>query len=135
MSSNITLIGRLTAAPELRFSKTGTPWATFSIAVNRGRDDEKETSFFDCKCFGSLAENLAEIAKGTRVIADGYSVQERWETNDGQKRSKQVVMVNDAGPSIRFEPVIADGPIARPPTKKTEVEQPVLATVDNEEPF
>ena len=98
MSSDITLVGRLTAPPELRFAKTGTPWATFSIAVNRGHDDKKETAFFDCKCFGALAENIAELPKGTRVIADGYTVQENWETKEGQKRSKHVVMVNEAGP-------------------------------------
>jgi len=137
MSSNTTLVGRLTAPPELRFSKTGTPWATFSIAVNRGHDDKKETAFFDCKCFGALAENIAELPKGTRVIADGYTVEERWETKEGQKRSKHVVMVNDLGPSIRYEPVVADGLVARPPAKTAtaEPEQPVLATMDNEAPF
>ena len=98
MSSNITMVGRLTAPPELRFAKSGTPWATFSIAVTRGRDDDKETSFFDCKCFGALAENISEIPKGTRIISDGYLVQEKWETKEGQKRSKAVFMVNDAGP-------------------------------------
>ena len=97
MSSNSILVGRLTAAPELRFAKSGTPWATFSIAVTRGRDDDKETSFFDCKCFGALAENISELPKGTRVIADGYLVQEKWETKEKQKRSKVVLMVNDAG--------------------------------------
>ncbi len=137
MSSNITMVGRLTAPPELRFAKTGTPWATFSIAVTRGRDDDKETSFFDCKCFGALAENISEIPKGTRVISDGYLVQEKWETKDGQKRSKAVFMVNDAGPSIRFEPIVSDGPAAKRTDKQAveTVQEAFDTEPPEEEPF
>ena len=133
MSSNITMVGRLTAPPELRFAKSGTPWATFSIAVTRGRDDDKETSFFDCKCFGALAENISEIPKGTRIISDGYLVQEKWETKEGQKRSKAVFMVNDAGPSIRFEPIVSDGPAAK--REDTKAGQAVQEAFTGEEPF
>jgi len=133
MSSNSILVGRLTAAPELRFAKSGTPWATFSIAVTRGRDDDKETSFFDCKCFGALAENISELPKGTRVIADGYLVQEKWETKEKQKRSKVVLMVNDAGPSIRFETTVSDGPAAKKEDK--EAAKAVQEAFNEEEPF
>ncbi len=133
MSSNSILVGRLTAAPELRFAKSGTPWATFSIAVTRGRDDDKETSFFDCKCFGALAENISELPKGTRVIADGYLVQEKWETKEKQKRSKVVLMVNDAGPSIRFETIVSDGPAAKKEDK--EAAKAVQEAFNEEEPF
>lgn len=133
MSSNSILVGRLTAAPELRFAKSGTPWATFSIAVTRGRDDDKETSFFDCKCFGALAENISELPKGTRVITDGYLVQEKWETKEKQKRSKVVLMVNDAGPSIRFESIVSDGPAAKKEDK--EAAKAVQEAFNEEEPF
>ena len=127
------MVGRLTAPPELRFAKSGTPWATFSIAVTRGRDDDKETSFFDCKCFGALAENISEIPKGTRIISDGYLVQEKWETKEGQKRSKAVFMVNDAGLSIRFEPIVSDGPAAK--REDTKAVQAVQEAFTGEEPF
>ena len=103
MSSDTIIIGNLTRAPELRFGKSGVAWATFSVAVNRGKDDKKETDFFECKAFGDLAEALAELPQGQRVMCKGAMRQERWEDKQsGQKRSKIVMSVFDAGPSWRF---------------------------------
>jgi single-stranded DNA-binding protein len=75
MSSDITLIGNLTATPELRYGKNGgKPWATFSVAVNKGREEEgnKTSHFFDVKCFNEFAEHMAELPKGTRVVIIGH---------------------------------------------------------------
>jgi single-strand DNA-binding protein len=106
------LIGNLTREPELRFSNSGSPMANFGLAVNRkwqnratGEWDEK-TSFFDVKMFGSLAENVAEsLPKGARVVVTGRFEQETWETQEGDKRSKIVVIADEVSPSLRWATV------------------------------
>jgi single-strand DNA-binding protein len=94
MSTVVTLTGRLTADPELRFSASGAPVARFTVVTSRrvkdkqtGEWSDAETSFWDCVAFGQLAENVAEsLAKGTAVIVTGRAAQEEWETKVGQKR-------------------------------------------------
>ena len=61
--------GNLTRDPELRYGKSGTPWVTFTVAETRGRDDNKKTTFWECKAFGDMAEHVAEFSKGQRLIA------------------------------------------------------------------
>ncbi len=126
MSSDSTLVGNLTDAPELRYAKSGTAWATFTVAVNRGDKDNRTTSFFDCKAFGEMAEAFAELRKGQRVIVKGYFQQENWEAKDGGKRSKHVLTANDGGPSLRWGTGERSGPPQRTPAA------PVAA---DEEPF
>ena len=103
MSNTITVIGNMTAPPELRFAASGSAWATFTVADNRkDRDGNESTTFIDCKAFGQIAENItAGLDKGTRVIVTGRMEQESWE-RDGQKRSKLVLMVDSIGPDLRF---------------------------------
>jgi len=106
MSTDQTITGNLTAAPEIAFSQgSGNAWGKFTIASERGKDDKKTTTFQRCKVFGSLAENLASSCdKGTRVIATGYLVTESWEKG-GQKRSENVLIVNAIGPELRWAEV------------------------------
>ena len=66
MSTTVTLTGRLTADPEMRFSATGTPVARFTVVTSRRVKDKQsgdwsdvDTSFWDCVAFGQLAENVA----------------------------------------------------------------------------
>ena len=143
MSSDITLIGNLTATPELRYGKNGgKPWATFSVAVNKGREEEgnKTSHFFDVKCFNEFAEHMAELPKGTRVIIIGHQEQETWDDkNSGKKRSKHVVLAREAGPSVRYTPVTA-GERKRPSKtedKAVEAVQQGFAepSIPEEEPF
>ncbi|MFJ8727710.1 single-stranded DNA-binding protein [Streptomyces sp. NPDC093269] len=110
MSSTITLTGRLTAAPELRFSGSGVAVAAFTIVTSRRVKDpatnewsDADTTYWDCKAFKQLAENICEsLDKGLEVIAVGRVVQESWEDKQsGQKRSKMSVRVDGIGPSLR----------------------------------
>ena len=69
----VSITGNLTDSPELRFTPSGAPVANFSVAVTprvKDRDGWKdgETSFFRCTAWRSLAENLAELDKGTRIL-------------------------------------------------------------------
>jgi single-strand DNA-binding protein len=143
MSSDITLIGNLTATPELRYGKNGgKPWATFSVAVNKGREEEgnKTSHFFDVKCFNEFAEHMAELPKGTRVLIIGHQEQESWDDKTtGKKRSKHVVVAREGGPSVRYTAVTAS-----PSKAPSKVEQQAVDAVQQgfaepsipaEEPF
>ena len=144
MSSDITLVGQLTATPELRYGKNGgKPWATFSVAVNKGREEEgnKTSHFFDVKCFNEFAEHMAELPKGTRVLIIGHQEQESWDDKStGKKRSKHVVVAREGGPSVRYTAVTAGA--SRPKSQAAEkqavetVQQGFAEpSVPEEEPF
>lgn len=98
-----TCTGNLTRTPELRFSQSGTAMCTFTVAENRKRGDEEQTSFFDVVAFGSLAENVAEsLSRGQRVVVMGRLEQRRWETPEGDKRSKIEIVAEAVGPDLRW---------------------------------
>jgi len=91
--AKVILVGNLTRDPELRYTTGGTAVANLSVAVNRRvkRQDDwvEEASYFDVVVFGRRAETCSEyLAKGRPVLVEGELVQRRWETQDGQKRSK-----------------------------------------------
>ena len=95
--NKVILMGNLTRDPELRYTPNGTAVATLSLAINRrykANDEWKEeTDFFDIVVFGKQAENCGEyLKKGRPVLVDGRLSQRRWETEDGQKRSKVEVV-------------------------------------------
>jgi single-strand DNA-binding protein len=97
MLNKVFLIGRLTRDPEIRFLPSGTPITTFSVAYNRNykvNDEWKEEShFFDVETYGQLAERLGkQLSKGVMVLIEGRLRQGRWETAEGEKRSKIVIV-------------------------------------------
>jgi single-strand DNA-binding protein len=110
MSTTVTLTGRLTADPEMRYSAKGSPVARFTVVTSRrvrdsqsGEWSDTDTTFWDCVAFGQLAENIAEsLAKGTAVLVTGRAAQEEWETKDGQKRRSIKVTADEVAPSLRF---------------------------------
>jgi len=95
--NKVILIGNLTKNPELRYTPSGTPVASFGLAVNRKfRQNEElrdEVCYVDIVVFGKQAEHCGQyLSKGSGVIVDGRLQQRRWETEDGQKRSKHEVV-------------------------------------------
>jgi single-strand DNA-binding protein len=107
--NTVTLVGNITRDPELRFTPSGQPTATFGLAVNRRwqnrqtQEWEEATSFFDVVCWREQAENAAEsLSRGSRVIVTGRLEQRSWETPDGDKRSKVEVVADEIGPSLRW---------------------------------
>ena len=97
--NNVVLVGRLTRDAELKFTNTGFPIANLSLAVNRrvkkGEVWQEEASFFDAVLLGKRAESLAQyLKKGTQLVVQGELQQRRWE-QEGQKRSKVEIVVND----------------------------------------
>ena len=106
--NTVTITGNMTRDPELRFSQTGMPIATFGMAWNKMRQDreEGEASFFEVVCFRSLAENVAEsLRKGMRVIVNGHLQYRSWESPEGETRSKVEIIANEVAPSLRWATV------------------------------
>jgi single-strand DNA-binding protein len=109
MSTPVTLRGRLTRDPELRYSASGKPVVKFAVVTSRrfknqetGDWEDRDTTFWDCVAFGELADNAAEsLEKGTAVIVQGNAAQEEWTTKDGEKRRSMKVVVEDVAPSLR----------------------------------
>jgi single-strand DNA-binding protein len=103
-----TITGNLTAEPELRFTASGRPVASFTIANTPRFPDESgqwkdgETWFVRCSAWGDLAENVVNsLSKGTAVVATGRLRARTWETKEGEKRATVELTVDDIGPSLR----------------------------------
>ena len=88
--NRVFLIGNLTHTPELRETASGISVTNFSIAVNRSytsADGERQTDFFNCTVWRTLAENVAKYAKKGNKVAVFGSIQLRnYEDSDGVKR-------------------------------------------------
>jgi len=108
--TTITVIGNLTADPELRFTPSGAPVANFTVAStprtfdkNRNEWVDGDTLFLRCSIWREAAENVAEsLTKGTRVIATGNLVQRSYETREGEKRTAYELQVQEIAPSLRY---------------------------------
>jgi len=98
--NTVDLVGRLTKDMELKYTHSGTAIGEFALAnnyrVKKGENWEDAVSYIDCTMIGRRAESLAQyMGKGARIGITGELRQDRWETKDGQKRSKMKVFVRD----------------------------------------
>lgn len=106
----ITVVGNLTADPELRFTPSGAAVASFTVASTPRTFDRQtsewkdgETLFLRCSVWREAAENVAEsLAKGNRVIVQGRLVQRSFETREGERRTVVEMQVDEVGPSLRY---------------------------------
>jgi single-strand DNA-binding protein len=106
----ITLIGNLTADPELRFTPSGAAVANFTVAStprtfdrqsNEWRDGE--AMFINCAVWRQAAENVAEsLQKGMRVIVQGRLKSRSYETREGERRTVFEIDVDEIGPALRY---------------------------------
>jgi single-strand DNA-binding protein len=99
---------RLIDTPELRFSAQGTAVVKLRLAFNARRKDDSgqwvdgDVLYIDGTVFGQHAENIASsMEKGMEVVVTGRPRTESWE-KDGQKHSKNVLLVDSIGPALRF---------------------------------
>lgn len=104
MSADITLIGNVTADPEIRYFDSGKAKAEFTVAVNRTWNDangekQEQTSYFPVEAWQYLAEDVARvITKGVRVTVKGSIEQVSWNDKEtGEKRSKFVTKASFIG--------------------------------------
>ena len=108
--TQITVVGNLTDAPELRFTPAGAAVASFTVASTprifdrlSGEYKDGDTLFMRCSVWREYAENVAEsLKKGYRVIVQGRLVQRSFETREGEKRTVVEMQVDEVGPALRF---------------------------------
>ena len=100
--NNVTITGNLTRDPEVKQTGGGMSVMKLGVAVNDRRKNpqtqewEDVPNFIDCTMFGDRAAKVAQyLAKGSKVAISGRLRQEKWETQDGQKRSRVGVVVDD----------------------------------------
>ena len=105
----ITIIGNLTADPELRWTQSGAAVADFTVAStprtydrNAGEWRDGDTLFMRCSVWRDTAENVAEsLRKGMRVIVQGRLTQRSYDTQQGERRTVVELQVDEVGPSLR----------------------------------
>ena len=105
-----TIVGNLTAAPELRWTPSGVPVANFTVASTPRTFDKQrnewvdgEALFMRCQVWREAAENAAAtLGKGMRVIVLGKLEQRSYETREGEKRTVIEMKVDEVGPSVRY---------------------------------
>lgn len=105
----ITLVGNLTADPELRFLNSGVPVASFTVAStprekNKQTDqwEDGEALFVRCSAWREMGENVTNsLTKGDRVIVQGR-LQSRSYEKDGQQRTSLELQVDAVGPDLRW---------------------------------
>ena len=105
-----TVVGNLTADPELRFTPSGAAVANFTVAstprtFNRQTNqyEDGETLFMRCSVWREMAENVAEsLSRGDRAVVSGRLKQRSYQTQQGENRTVIEMDVNEVGPSLRY---------------------------------
>ena len=105
-----TIVGNLTADPELRFTPNGVAVANFTVASTPRTFDRQsgewrdgDALFLRCTAWRDPAEHIAEsLTRGDRVVVQGRLRQRSFETRDGDKRTVVELDVDEVGPSLRY---------------------------------
>jgi single-strand DNA-binding protein len=108
--TTITVVGNLTADPELRFTQSGAAVASFTVASTprtfdkaSGEWKDGDALFLRCNVWRQVAENVAEsLTRGSRVLVSGRLRQRSFETKEGEKRTVMELEVDEIGPSLRY---------------------------------
>ena len=138
----VTLVGNLTADPELRWTQSGAAVADFTVAStprtydrNAGEWRDGDPLFMRCSVWRDVAENVAEsLRKGMRVIVQGRLTQRSYDTQQGERRTVVELQVDEVGPSLRraraqvVRHPAADGGAGYPPPPPPASHQPAQTT-------
>lgn len=106
----ITVVGNLTADPELRYTANGVAVVNLTVAATPRVFDKTASAYKDgeplflrASAWKELAENIAgSLQKGSRVIASGRLKQRSYETKEGEKRTTIELEIDEIGPSLKF---------------------------------
>ncbi len=132
MVNTVILMGNLTRDPELRYTPQGKSVCKFGIAVNRkyrqAEEMKEEVTFINIVVFGKQADACGQyLNKGNGVLVEGRIQENRWETEEGQKRSRHEVVAQ----SVHFMPrkgessgagSSSQGDTSAPPDETTDIE-------------
>lgn len=108
--TTLTIVGNLTADPELRTTNTGAQVASFTIAstpraYNRQTQQYEDGAalFLRCSAWNDLARHISQsCSKGMRVVAQGRLSQRSYQAQDGTNRTVVEMTVDEIGPSLRY---------------------------------
>ncbi|MFT4245836.1 MAG: single-stranded DNA-binding protein [Micrococcaceae bacterium] len=110
----VTVVGNLTADPDIRVTPSNATVANFTIAstprtYNRqtGQWEDGEPLYLRATAWRDLAKNIGEtLSRGTRVIASGRLKMRSYETKEGERRTSTEIDIEEIGPSLRFTSAI-----------------------------
>jgi single-strand DNA-binding protein len=113
--TQITVIGNLTADPELRYTQNGLAVANFTVAstpriFDRQKEEwrDGETLFLRATVWRDYAEHVAQLHKGDNVVVVGSLGQKGYETKDGEKRTSYELAADEVGALLRYATVVID---------------------------
>lgn len=120
--TKFTVIGNLTADPELRWTQNGLAVANFTVASTPRTYDKQSNEWKDgdplfirCSAWREMGEHIAEsLIKGSRVVVVGLLKQKSYETKEGEKRTSIELDVEDIGSSLKYhiaKPFKKDGSV------------------------
>lgn len=106
----VTVVGNLTADPELRYTQSGIAVANLTIASTPKQWDKQQSKMVDgeplflrASVWREFAENVTQsLTKGSRIIAQGRLKQRQFETQAGEKRTVIELEIDEIGPDLRF---------------------------------
>lgn len=127
----ITVVGNLTADPELRYTPSGVAVANFTIASTPRHFDKQaneykdgETLFVRCSLWREAAENVVEsLTKGTRVLAQGRLKSRSYQDKEGNNQTSWELDVDEIGPSLRFATAKVDRQAQQGSSQRTQQSQ------------
>lgn len=112
MTTPISIVGNLTADPELRFTASGKAVASLRVAVSERVKDtdgtwkDGDATFWKVTVWDRLAEHVGDsLAKGQRVIAVGRVSSRTYETREGEKRTDYEITADAVGPDLKWDTV------------------------------
>lgn len=96
MINKVILMGRLTRDPELRHTGSGTPVCSFTIAIDNGYGENRQTDFINCVAWSKSAEFVSNyFSKGKMIIVIGRIATRSWEGQDGKKNYVTEVVASE----------------------------------------
>lgn len=111
MSAPTTLVGRLAADPELKFTAGGRAMCHFAVITSRRTKDsdgnwtDTDNTYWRCTAWADLAENICELlAKGNAVIVHGTLAERSWTGKDGEEHKSIEMRADAVGPNLRWLP-------------------------------
>lgn len=132
--NQVFMMGRLTRDPEQRTTNTGKTIVSFSIAVDRGGQDDT-ADFFNVNAWEKLGELVMQyLTKGRRVLVQGRLRQDRWDDKEtGKKQSRVEITASDVtfldGPSDSARQ--SDGPATSSASKGKKSEDVIIEDIDD----
>ena len=140
----LTVVGNLTADPELRYTQGGLPVVNFTIASTPRTFDRQanewkdgEALFLRASAWRDFAEHIAgTLTKGMRVVATGRLRQRNYQDREGQTRTAIELEIDEIGPSLRYATAqvtraVAGGTAAQPAASQHH-QQPYTAPVSED---